>query len=184
MKILNGLILINPKIHNDNRGKFYEVWNKKTFSKLGINDSFVQDNFSFSKNKGTFRGLHYQKPPHSQAKLIWCSKGSIIDYVVDIRKNSKTYGKVYNIKVTSKNRIQIFIPVGFLHGFITLEDNTEVNYKVSKFYNPRSEQTINYNDKILSLKIPKSINKIVLSKKDINGISFKDLKSPYKIKFK
>ena len=184
MKIINILIIIYLKIHNDNRGNFYEIWNKKTFSKFGINNNFVQDNFSFSKHKGTFRGLHFQKPPFSQAKLIRCSRGSIIDYAVDIRKNSKTYGKVYSIKLTSINKFQIFIPIGFLHGFITLENNTEVNYKVSKFYNTKFEQTISYNDKILDLKFPKSIKKIILSKKDINGISFESLKSPYRIKFK
>lgn len=179
MKLLKDLKIIRPKIYKDNRGLFYESWNKKKFLKIGIKKNFVQDNFSFSKHKGTFRGLHYQKPPFSQAKLVWCSKGSIMDCVVDIRKNSSSYGELFSCKLSSKNKVQIFIPVGFLHGFLTLEDNTEVNYKVSNFYNPRYEETIIYNDKMIGLKIPKNFPKITLSKKDKKGIEFKDLESPY-----
>jgi len=184
MKEFNGVQIIKPKINNDNRGLFYELWNKKKYANLGIKNNFVQDNFSFSKKKGTFRGFHYQKPPFSQAKLVWCSKGSIIDYVVDIRKNSKTYGELFSYKISSKNKVQIFIPTGFLHGFLTLEHNTEVNYKVSKFYNPEFEETILYNDKMIGLKLPKNIDKITISKKDMNGIAFKNLISKFKYNLK
>jgi dTDP-4-dehydrorhamnose 3,5-epimerase len=180
MKVLEGIKIIKPKIYNDNRGLFYELWNKKKYANFGIKNNFVQDNFSFSKNKGTFRGFHYQKPPFSQAKLVWCSNGSIIDYVVDIRKNSNTFGELFSYKITSKNKTQIFIPIGFLHGFLTLEDNTEVNYKVSKLYNPEFEETILYNDRKIGLKVPKSITKITISKKDMNGIQFKDLIPKFK----
>ncbi len=178
--MFKGLKIIKLKIHKDNRGEFTETWNKKTFNKIYIRDNFVQDNLSITKRKGTFRGLHYQRPPFGQSKIVRCSKGSIIDYVVDIRKSSKTYGEVFSIKLSKKNNLQIYIPVGFLHGFLTLEDNTEVSYKVSNFYNPKYEETIKYKDNKLDLKLPKNISKIILSKKDTNGILFSDLKSPYK----
>lgn len=180
MKVFKGIKIIKPKIYNDNRGLFYELWNKKKYANLGIKNNFVQDNFSFSKKKGTFRGFHYQKPPFSQAKLVWCSKGSILDFIVDIRKNSKSYGSLCSYKLSSRNRIQIFLPVGFLHGYLTLENNTEVNYKVSNFYNPEFEETIIYNDKRIGLKIPKNISKVTISKKDKNGIAFKSFNSPYR----
>lgn len=180
MKLFKEVKIIRPKIYRDNRGLFYEPWNKKNFIKIGIKNNFVQDNFSFSKNRGTFRGLHHQKPPFSQAKLLWCSKGSIMDFVVDIRKNSSSYGCFFSCKLSNKNKIQIYIPVGFLHGFLTLEDNTEVNYKVSNFYNSEHEETIIYNDKTIRLKIPKNLPKITLSKKDKKGIAFKDFNSPYR----
>ena len=184
MKLFKEIKIIKPKIYNDNRGVFYEIWNKKKYQKFGINNNFVQHNFSFSKNKGTFRGFHCQTPPFSQAKLVWCSQGSIMDFIVDIRKNSKSYGCFCSYKLSSKNNIQIFIPIGFLHGFLTLEDNTEVNYKVSNFYNPAFEETIIYNDKIIGLKIPKKLSKVILSKKDKNGIAFENFNSPYRYTLK
>lgn len=182
MKILDGIKIIKPKIYKDKRGLFFEIWNKKNFSKLGIRNNFVQDNYSFSYNKGTFRGFHFQKPPFSQAKIVRCSRGSIIDVVIDIRRKSKTYGKYNLFRLTSNNKLQIYIPIGFLHGYLTLEDNTEVDYKVSNFYNPKFEETIIYNDKTINFNIPKRFSKITISKKDLNGISFANFKSPYYIK--
>jgi len=179
-QLLKGLKIIKPNILKDKRGKFYELWNKKIYYKLGIKNNFVQHNVSLSKYKGTFRGFHCQVPPFSQAKLVWCSKGSILDCVVDIRKNSRSYGSLYSYKLSNKNNIQIFIPIGFLHGFLTLEDNTEVNYKISQFYNPKFEHTVVYNDYNIGLKIPKNIPKVIVSKKDMNGITFRDFNSPYK----
>ena len=179
MKILKGIKIIKPIIFKDKRGLFFEIWNKKNFSKLGIRKNFVQDNHSFSHKRGTFRGFHFQKPPFSQAKLVRCSRGSIIDVVIDIRRKSKTYGKYNLFKITSDNKLQIYIPIGFLHGYLTLEDNTEVNYKVSNFYNPKFEETIIYDDKMINFKVPKIFSKIILSKKDLTGISFASFKSPY-----
>lgn len=163
--MIDGIKVIKPNIYRDNRGFFIETWNKKFFLSLGIKKNFVQDNFSFSKNKGTFRGFHFQRPPFSQSKLVRCSKGSLLDIVIDIRKKSPTYGKIFSIKLSQKNNLQIFIPIGFLHGFYTLENNTEVVYKVSNFYSPKHEETIKYEKKILNLNLSNKISKTIFSKK-------------------
>ena len=131
---IKGLIVIEPKVFEDERGYFYESYNSEIFKENGIEDVFVQDNESFSQ-KNVLRGLHFQNPPYSQAKLIRVVQGSVLDVAGDLRKDSKTYGKHYTIKLSAENKKMFYIPTGFAHGFLTLEDDTIFSYKFSKIYN-------------------------------------------------
>ena len=183
MEIINKyfddtVFLLKAKKFYDKRGFFSELYNKNSLKKLKIKDIFVQDNYSFSKKKGIIRGLHFQKPPFEQAKLIRVMKGKILDVVLDLRNNSPYYGKIKKFALSSENWSQLFIPPGFAHGFITLKNFTEVEYKVSNFYSKKHEITIMWDDPTLSINWtihPKEI----LSQKDKNGILFNDLKSPF-----
>jgi dTDP-4-dehydrorhamnose 3,5-epimerase len=168
---INGLILIKTRCFFDNRGHFFESYNKKIYSKIGIKDNFVQSNFSLSKKK-VLRGLHFQKKK-PQGKLISVIKGEILDVVVDIRKNSKTYGKYASFSLSEKNGNQLWIPKNFAHGFLSLSNNTIVNYKCTDFYDPKDQHTIIWNDK--NLNINWNIKKPIVSKKDENGVFFKSL---------
>ena len=127
----DSILLIENKRYSDNRGYFSEIYNKEIFNKFPINVEFVQDNISFSRNEGTLRGLHFQNPPLAQSKLVQVTRGMILDVIVDIRKNSKTYGKYLKFEISNENFKQLFIPEGFAHGFCTLVKNTEVFYKTS-----------------------------------------------------
>ena len=171
---IEDLLIIEPQLFEDDRGFFYESYNKKTFDK---NIVFVQDNESKSV-KGVIRGLHFQIPPFEQTKLVRCVSGNILDVVVDLRSNSKTYGIFFSIELSSENNKQLFIPKGFAHGFQVLSEEAIVNYKVDNFYNPKYESGIIWNDKDLSIDWNLDI-KPVLSVKDLKLISFKDLKSPF-----
>tara|TARA_E500000331_G_scaffold114870_1_gene112002 strand:- start:251 stop:799 length:549 start_codon:yes stop_codon:yes gene_type:complete len=173
---INGLIIIEPEVFKDDRGAFIENWNFKKFQEIGINDNFVQDNQSIS-SKGVFRGLHFQNPPHAQAKLVRVVRGSVLDVAVDLRSNSSTYGKHYSIVLSDKNFKSFYIPKGFAHGFITLEDNTIFSYKCSNEYNKESEGCLLWNDK--SLGIDWCINNPIISPKDTQGLHFKDFKSKF-----
>ena len=182
MKIINkyfdkNLILFKKNKFLDNRGYFYENYNLKK-NKL-IKDVFVQDNISFSKKKGVIRGLHFQKPKLDQSKYVSVIQGKILDVIVDLRKESVSYGKHLSFILSSQNLKSLFIPSGFAHGFSVLEDNTIVLYKVSKYYSNKHEITIKYDDSDLNIdwKIPK--NMIKISKKDSIGIKFYSLKSPF-----
>ena len=173
---IEGLLIIEPQLFKDDRGFFYESYNKNNLDKV-VNVIFVQDNESKS-NKGVIRGLHFQKPPYAQTKLIRCISGSILDVAVDLRKNSKTYGKSFSIELSSDNNKQLFVPKGFAHGFQVISDEAIVNYKVDNFYNPKSDSGIIWNDKDLSIDWSLDL-KPILSKKDLKLISFKELKSPF-----
>ena len=173
---IEDLLIIEPPLFNDDRGFFYESYNKKNLDKI-IKIAFVQDNESKS-NKGVIRGLHFQLPPFEQTKLVRCVSGKILDVVVDLRKNSKTCGKSFSIELSSENNKQLFIPKGFAHGFQVLSEEAIVNYKVDNFYNPKSELGIIWNDKDLSIDWNLDI-KPILSFKDLELISFKKLKSPF-----
>ena len=173
---IEDLLIIEPPLFKDERGFFYESYNKKKLDKI-INIVFVQDNESKSY-KGVIRGLHFQKPPFEQTKLVRCICGKILDVVVDIRKNSKTYGKYFSIELSSENNKQLFVPKGFAHGFQTLSEEAIVNYKVDNFYNPKSDSGIIWNDKDLSINWSLDL-KPILSEKDLKLISFKELKSPF-----
>ncbi|MDL1965224.1 MAG: dTDP-4-dehydrorhamnose 3,5-epimerase [Candidatus Desulfofervidus auxilii] len=142
---ISQVILIEPKVFADTRGFFMETYSYKAFAKFGIKEHFVQDNHSRSV-KGVLRGLHYQKHPTAQAKLVRCVKGAIFDVAVDIRKGSPTYGKWVGVTLTAENKRMLYIPVGFAHGFYTLEEDTEVIYKVSHYYSPKDEAGIIWND--------------------------------------
>lgn len=173
---IEGLLIIRPKIFNDGRGYFFESWNKQSFIKAGITSEFVQDNQSLSQ-KGVLRGLHFQNPPHAQAKLVRVITGAVLDIAVDIRKNSPTYGKHFGIELNAENKTMFFIPEGFAHGFVTLRDDTIFSYKCAGFYNKESEESILWNDPDLG--IDWGIENPLLSPKDMSGKLMKDFKSQF-----
>jgi len=164
------IILIIPKKFEDKRGYFSEIYQKEIFKKNGIDVNFVQDNISFSK-KGVLRGLHYQINPYPQGKLVKCIKGKIIDVAVDIRKNSPFFKRYVKVILSEENNYMLWIPKGFAHGFLALEDSI-VFYKVDNYYNPKYERGIIWNDKTLSIKW--GIENPVLSEKDKNLPSFEN----------
>jgi dTDP-4-dehydrorhamnose 3,5-epimerase len=149
--MFSKVLLINPARFGDDRGWFTEVYNSRKFSKLGIEDIFVQDNHSLSVPSGTLRGLHFQTPPFAQAKLVRCIRGSIFDVAVDVRRNSPTYGGWVGAELSAENGRQLYIPVGYAHGFITLEPSTEVTYKVTNFYAPDNDGGLLWSDPAISV---------------------------------
>ena len=173
---IQGLIIIEPQIFKDSRGCFFESWNAKKFKQLGISEDFVQDNQSVS-SKGVLRGLHFQNPPYAQAKLVRVIKGSVLDVAVDLRKNSPTYGKHVSVILSEQNNKSFFIPKGFAHGFLSLEDNTVFNYKCSDYYNKESEGSLLWNDE--DLKIDWQIDNPLISEKDLQADFFKNFKTKF-----
>lgn len=174
------LLVIEPKVWKDNRGYFYESYNAKLLADAGIDVTFVQDNQSFSQ-KGTLRGLHAQKAPFAQGKLVRVIQGRVLDVAVDIRKSSSTYGQHFAIELSGENHKQLWVPPGFLHGFLTLEDNTIFTYKVSNYYDKDSEVGVMWNDADLNINWSAEIalEDLLLSDKDQVLSSFKDLESPF-----
>lgn len=175
---LNGVMLIEPKIFGDHRGWFTETYNEENFKKAGIDTVFIQDNHSFSATKGTLRGLHYQKDPKAQTKLVRCTKGSIFDVAIDIRKESPTYGEWYGVELSEENKKQLLVPKGFAHGFMTLTDDVEVQYKVDELYSPENDRGIIWNDPEIGIEWPMDI-KPVLSAKDENAPLLKDAENNF-----
>jgi dTDP-4-dehydrorhamnose 3,5-epimerase len=173
---LPGVFIIQPKIFEDPRGYFFESYNKKAFKEHGINAEFVQDNQSLSQ-KGVLRGLHFQNPPHAQGKLVSVTKGAVLDVAVDIRKNSSTYGKHVALELNEKNKTMMWIPEGFAHGFLTLEDNTIFTYKCTNFYNKESEGCLLWNDS--NIGIDWGADQPLLSDKDKLGVSLNDFISEF-----
>ena len=166
---LPDLLVLKPTIFGDSRGYFFESFNQNTFEKLtGLKPYFVQDNQSLS-TKGVFRGIHMQTGTWAQDKLVRVTQGSVLDYAVDLRKNSKTFGKWYACELSADNHIQMFIPKGFGHAFIALEDNTLFQYKCTAVYNKDSEVTVAYNDTDINLELPEM--DLQFSEKDQKGIS-------------
>ncbi|WP_315073091.1 dTDP-4-dehydrorhamnose 3,5-epimerase [uncultured Clostridium sp.] len=162
---INGVYIIEPRIFYDNRGYFMEVYNQKYFEKAGLNMNFVQDNESKS-TKGVLRGLHFQKR-YSQGKLLRVTKGEVFDVAVDLRNDSKTYGKWTGIILSDKNKKQFYIPEGFAHGFLVLSDEAIFNYKCTNFYAPEYEGGIIWNDPDINIKWPiNKVENIILSEKD------------------
>lgn len=173
---IEGLLIIRPKVFEDDRGHFFESFNKNIFLKNGLALEFVQDNQSLS-NKNVLRGLHFQSPPYAQGKLIRVIKGSVLDVAVDIRKSSPTYGKNIVINLSEQNKIMFYIPEGFAHGFLTLEDNTIFSYKCTNFFNKESEGSLLWND--LDLNINWGITNPILSDKDKVAPLFNSFNSPF-----
>ncbi len=173
---IEGLVVIKPTVFEDERGHFFEYYQKELFAQNGIEDDFVQDNQSLSQ-KGVLRGLHFQAPPYAQAKLIRVIKGAVLDVAVDIRKNSPTYGKHFSIELNERNKKQLYIPVGFAHGFFTLEDNTLFSYKCSNYYHITSEGALLWNDKDLSINW--NVAQPVLSEKDKEATPFQQFSTPF-----
>tara|TARA_R110002167_G_scaffold58527_1_gene165782 strand:+ start:903 stop:1448 length:546 start_codon:yes stop_codon:yes gene_type:complete len=172
---IEGCYLITHDLHEDKRGLFFESYNQLNFDKLiGRNIHFVQDNVSISK-KSVLRGLHYQKGPHAQAKLVTVLKGEVIDVIVDIRKDSPTFGNHFKIKISSQKRKSIFIPKGMAHGFLALTDDVIFSYKCDALYDPKSESGILYNDPKLFIDWEIDRERLIISEKDLKLPLLKDL---------
>jgi dTDP-4-dehydrorhamnose 3,5-epimerase len=172
-------LIIVPKRHADSRGWFGETFHDKRLRNLGIACTFVQDNQSRSTRRGTLRGFHFQSPPAEQTKLISVLHGRILDVAVDIRRNSPTYGRYVSAELSSGNGRQLFIPTGFAHGFVTLEDDVSVLYKVSDYYAPSSEGGIRWDDPNIAFPWPLQGADIVLSERDERLPYLADLESPF-----
>lgn len=167
------VVLIEPLVRGDSRGYFMETFLLDKFLKEVTDTTFVQENESCSAY-GVLRGLHYQIQPHAQSKLVRVVKGKIYDVAVDIRRESPTFGKYVGFELSGDNKRQLFIPRGFAHGFVTLDDNTIVQYKTDNYYAPNSEGAILWSDKIIGIKWPIEPNSIILSEKDKNSYLLKD----------
>ena len=176
MKVLKtsikDLLIIEPQVFGDHRGWFFESYSKLKLNEQGLECDFVQANHSFSAKKGTLRGLHFQLNPKAQAKLVRCTRGAILDIAVDLRKGSPTYKKWLSIELSAENKKQFFIPKGFAHGFLTLTDDVEVQYKTDEYYDPQLDRSIAYNDK--EFNINWEIESPILSEKDKNAPLLKD----------
>jgi dTDP-4-dehydrorhamnose 3,5-epimerase len=162
---IKDLVVVEPAVFGDERGYFFEAYNKTKFSELGIDIEFVQDNQSFSK-KGTLRGLHYQNPPFGQTKLIQVLQGEIMDVVVDLRKKSSTYKKVFSIILSGENKKQLLVPQGFAHGFSVISETASVMYKCDQFYNKASEGGIKFDDPSLNIDWGMDLKEAIVSEKD------------------
>jgi dTDP-4-dehydrorhamnose 3,5-epimerase len=172
---LKGSYIISPQIFEDSRGYFFEVYNEKKFQDLtGLHVTFVQDNQSKS-SKGVLRGLHFQAGEFAQAKLVQVIKGSVLDVIVDLRKGSKTFGKQFSIVLDDKNKQQLYVPKGFAHGFLVLEDNTIFSYKCDNYYNASSEKGIIYDDEFLNINWNLPKEQLLLSEKDLKLPTFENL---------
>ena len=161
---LKGVFVLEPQVFGDARGWFMESWSQRKMHDAGIDVQFVQDNQSFSAQKGTLRGLHYQLNPMCQAKLLRCTRGKIFDVAVDIRKGSPQYGKWVGVELSAENKKQVFIPRGFAHGFITLTDDVEVQYKADNYYAPEYDGNIRWDDPDIGVEWP--LKPVILSEKD------------------
>lgn len=170
---LNGVYILEPSIHGDHRGWFLESYNVEQLKKAGLELNFVQDNHSFSASKGTLRGLHYQLSPKAQTKLIRCTRGAIYDVAVDIRKDSSTFGEWFGLELSAENKKQLLVPKGFAHGFMTITDDVEVQYKVDEVYSPENDRGIIWNDSEIGIEWPINIQPI-LSQKDEKAPVLKD----------
>jgi dTDP-4-dehydrorhamnose 3,5-epimerase len=173
---IEGLLVIKPKFFGDERGHFFESWSKQAYQNIDLDLDFVQDNQSLSQ-KGVLRGLHFQNPPFAQGKLVRVIKGSVIDVAVDIRKDSTTYGQHFAVKLSEENKKVAWIPPGFAHGFVALEDDTIFTYKCTGIYNKDSEGALVWND--TDLNIDWGIESPLVSEKDMVAGSFKDFKSQF-----
>ncbi len=182
MKFINtkidDLIIIEPAVFGDKRGYFLESYNQKKFEEFVGKVSFVQDNESKS-SKGILRGLHFQKPPYDQAKLVRCVEGRVLDIAVDLRNESKTYGQHIAIELSCKNKKQLYIPRGFAHGFLVLSESAIFAYKVDNVYAPNYDAGINWNDPTLDIQWGFNKSEIMVSEKDSKLLSFSEFKSPF-----
>jgi len=166
LSAFDGPRLLHPVRHEDQRGFFSETWAADRFREDGIDHSWVQDNHSASIAAGTLRGLHFQLPPHAQAKLVWVPKGAVYDVIVDLREGSSTFGAWGGVELSASNWNQLFVPEGFAHGFCTLQPDTHVIYKVSAAYAPQAERGLRWNDPSLAIEWPKISGRYVLTERD------------------
>lgn len=170
--------LLVPKRFGDDRGFFAETYSRRKYLEYGIDLEFVQDNHSFSQEIGTLRGLHFQAPPHAQAKLIRCVRGAIFDVAVDIRRGSPAYGQWKGYNLTADNGHQLYVPVGFAHGFLTIKPSSEIVYKCSDYYAPEAEGSIMWNDPDIGINWDLN-GEPILSSKDADALTLKDIESPF-----
>lgn len=175
---IEGLLVIQPKVHGDERGYFMETYREQTLADYGIEKRYIQDNEAYSK-RGTVRGLHYQTYPKGQSKLIRVVTGEVLDVVVDIRPDSKTYGKVFSIILSAENKKQLLVPTGMAHGYSTLSDDAVFLYKCNDYYAPDYEAGIRYDDEKLNIDWMLPKNEMIISEKDQNWPAFGD-HTPYK----
>jgi dTDP-4-dehydrorhamnose 3,5-epimerase len=174
-----GLMLIKPKVFGDDRGSFCETFSRQIFVNAGITEDFVQDNQSVSK-ANVLRGLHFQAPPHAQAKLVRVTRGAVLDVALDIRKGSPTYGQHEAVLLSAENNLQFYIPAGFAHGFVSLEDHTVFQYKCSAYYHKASEGCVLWNDPALNINW--NVSAPLLSPKDLEGVLLQNFDSPFSYK--
>jgi len=173
---IQGLLVLQPNVFEDERGHFFETWSKQAFKNIGLELDFVQDNQSLSQ-KGVLRGLHFQNPPFSQGKLVRVVKGKVLDVVVDIRKESSSYGQHFSIELSEENKTMFWLPPGFAHGFVTLEDDTIFTYKCTGVYNKESEGALLWCDS--DLKINWGIDSPIVSEKDQTAPNFSNFSSQF-----
>ena len=170
---MKGAFIIEPEKMEDERGFFARTWDQKEFGAHGLNPRLVQCNTSFNKRAGTLRGMHYQAAPHEEAKLVRCTRGAIYDVIVDLRASSPTFKQWTAVELTAYNRLMLYVPEGFAHGFQTLEDETEVFYQMSEFYHPESARGVRWNDPAFGIEWPVA-EKCIISERDN---SFEDFKA-------
>lgn len=175
---IEGVVIIEPRIYKDSRGYFFESFSQREFEEKVGPIQFVQDNESMS-SFGVMRGLHFQRPPFTQSKLVRCVKGAVLDVAVDIRKGSPTYGQHVSVELTENNHLQFFVPRGFAHGFAVLSEMAVFQYKCDEFYHPEADGGISILDKSLKIDWHIPINKALLSDKDIKHVLFEDFNSPF-----
>ena len=177
---LPGVMILTPRRFEDARGFFSETWNRRALSEAGIDIDFVQDNHSMSRAAGTVRGLHYQRPPHAQAKLVRVTRGAVIDVAVDFRAGSPTFGQWVAVELNAGSGQQLFIPAGFLHGFVTLEPETEFLYKCSDYYAPDCDAAIRFDDPGLCIDWGIDTTRAIVSDKDRAAPLFADVVPPFR----
>jgi dTDP-4-dehydrorhamnose 3,5-epimerase len=168
--LMNGAYLIDLERMEDERGFFARSWCRREFEAHGLNPGLVQCNISFNRKKGTLRGMHHQDPPHQEAKTVRCTMGAIYDVIVDLRPKSPTFKQHFGVLLTAENRKMIYAPEGFSHGFLTVEDNTEVSYQMSEFHAPECARGIRWNDPGIGIKWPADV--IIISERDRNYPDF------------
>ena len=171
---LKGAFLIELEARKDDRGMFARVFCKREFEEHGINPTVVNTNMSRSRYKGTLRGMHFQKAPYGECKLVRCTRGSLYDVIIDLRQDSPSYMQWYGVELTQDNDKMLFLPEGFAHGFLTLSAQAEVQYKDTNFWNPKSERTIKWDDSSLNIDWPITKNQALLSEKDAKAKSLKE----------
>ena len=179
---LSGVILITPTRHGDTRGFFSETYNAKGLAAHGVDTVFVQDNHSLSEKVGTVRGLHFQAPPHAQAKLVRCGKGALFDVAVDIRAGSPTYGQWFGVELSFENGRQLLVPAGFAHGFITRQPGTEIVYKCSDYYAPETERVLRWDDPEIGIDWGPEAKDPTLSGRDAAAFGLAMLATPFTYK--
>lgn len=176
---LDGLLILTPKRHEDLRGSFMETFRQDIFSAYAPGVAFVQDNHSVSSKRGTVRGLHFQRDPMAQGKLVRCTRGSILDVAVDVREGSPTYGQHVAVELSAANARQLWVPAGFLHGFCTLVDGAEVIYKVTSYYSPAHDAGVLWSDPDLAIAWPVAEGEAHLSPKDAAAPRLRDIVAPF-----